>query len=105
VRRWVVCAALSLAGCGSISLAPDASEPRGAVDGVAVSASPDTAARSSGAPDTGHDASPDIDGAARLADVKSCELYTSPPYCSSCRDSRGVCRCGALPCCDQYCQS
>jgi hypothetical protein len=35
----------------------------------------------------------------------SCAPAPSAPYCSSCRDARGVCWCGRLPCCDQHCQS
>jgi hypothetical protein len=99
MMRWTPL--VLLLGCGSVSMV------------VAVDADPEVSTGNQSSYDGGEQAPvgtmvPVLDAGAEVkpeVSAPTCAAYTSPPYCASCRDSRGVCRCGALPCCDQHCQS
>lgn len=93
----VVC--FALAGCGSVTTA--------AVEGNDASQDGRELAPEMGSmvPESPRDAGPVSTPGEGGTAGPACAPWTSPPYCSSCRDARGVCLCGALPCCDQHCQS
>ncbi len=89
-------AAILATGCGDVTAqlddaaAPDATQT--SHDGGELEAPEGTMVP---IPDAGPEVKP----------APTCAAFSSPPYCGSCRDARGVCYCGALPCCDQHCQS
>ena len=98
---YIACLALCavavlVAGCGQVTVQ---AAPQEAIEDAGDDAT-DGGAHQDG--DDGRDVEPHGPDS---TPAPTCATYSSPPYCSSCRDSRGVCRCGALPCCDQACQS
>lgn len=87
-------------GCGSVTTAgaDDAAAPT--VETHTEAGSADASTADAAAPEVGPEVRPDV-----KPEAPTCAPYGSPPYCASCRDSQGICRCGTLPCCNQACQS
>jgi hypothetical protein len=99
IVAWLaVVLALALAGCDGVR-AVDVAASDAAADAQTVDRLPTSPAVEASAAASDAAAPRDVHEAA------SCAAWSSPPYCASCRDARGVCMCGALPCCDQHCQS
>jgi hypothetical protein len=96
--------------CGSVSTAVDAAAGGaggGGSGGTSSDAGQEQTTTDSGstAGSGGSSGSGGAVGGRGGAGGAACNVSTSIPYCASCRDARGVCLCGALPCCDQTCQS